>query len=268
LREDLKKVLCEDARYRSDDSFHNYRHIRVFKDDAKSLDADNDEPFNGIIGGSSAREPIKKRYDWNWNRKEFGEHLSVLEGIVRKNEGRPWDKVYSEICKVAGDRSSATGSHIFQHLFDYIETKTYVEDDEIFYVVSGRWSSGKQEHISHSTCEFYVHPKSGCITRNKHLVSRKVTQAERYKERLAEIAKTHRRLDKLTDLRKVDGTWFEFKFRDLVKDEPVWNIVPEATRIDQVENFRPYDHYYGGTLRRLISKRTLSHKELKAHGLI
>jgi hypothetical protein len=52
-------------------------------------------------------------------RKDFGENLAPLRRFLRRQVGRPWDQVFSEIRK-ACPPNTATTAHIYQHIFDYI----------------------------------------------------------------------------------------------------------------------------------------------------
>lgn len=49
----------------------------------------------------------------------FGDRLSPLWGFLKKNAGRPWDEVYSEICQHADNRS-IRGYHVREHVQDYV----------------------------------------------------------------------------------------------------------------------------------------------------
>jgi hypothetical protein len=51
--------------------------------------------------------------------KSLNEHLAPLRRFLRKQVGRPWNKVYSEICD--GLRAGhPVHDHVRQHLFDYV----------------------------------------------------------------------------------------------------------------------------------------------------
>lgn len=269
MRDDLSKQLCEHERRRSWDSYSNYRNLRVFED-ANYLMREDEEPFNGTVGGSSIRESMKQRYNWHYQGKEFSENLSPLYGILQKNVGKFWDKVYSEICAVA-DRRSVVGNHIFQHLFDYIQTHTFIEGGKIYYSEDRQYRINRGEDpgrvpIERSSCDFYVHPISGCIARNQitRWTNYKAESKRRNDAIAAEQLKTKRVINNEIELRKISNTWFEFKFKLLSKDDLRTAIdVDEAVRIGQVERTQRYG--YG---RKLISRRTLSHKELKQLKLV
>lgn len=107
------------------------------------------------------RLPISRRRQYGYDGKELSDSLNPLFGILLKNVGRPWDKVYSELC--AGlDRRSVSGLHVFQHMKDYVETKTFIGPDGSVWAydrggdsgpISSYWKDGS----------FYVHPKTGLL---------------------------------------------------------------------------------------------------------
>jgi hypothetical protein len=63
------------------------------------------------------REGMKAR--WGGGSKWFSDHLGPLRRFLRSNVGRPWDKVYSEIC--AGLAAGfPVREHFLRHVFDLV----------------------------------------------------------------------------------------------------------------------------------------------------
>ena len=87
------------------------------------------------------------------------DNLQPLVRFLRSNIGKHWDKVYSELCQRL-DKKTMLGQHVFQHLFDFVETKVYISEGKIFRI-SG-WG-GERELTSFKRPGFYVHPKSGVL---------------------------------------------------------------------------------------------------------
>src|SRR5687767_836238 len=75
-------------------------------------------------GDTTRREGIKAR---GGDTKEFNEHLGPLRRFLDANVGRPWDKVYSEICQHI-DRGNVVQKHVLTHLFDYVVTTVVLID--------------------------------------------------------------------------------------------------------------------------------------------
>lgn len=277
MRADLTKVLCEHERVRSWDKFHNYRHDKDFDIAVNDDEYDeDDEPFTGV--GSGYRESMKMRYVHGGWTKDFGEHLTPLYGIVRKNVGRKWDKVYSELNQ-AFDRRSATGDHIFQHLFDRLARpeETFIgEDGKVW--LRGRYGSGATR-IKDSYYEFYVDPRDGILKKNHLHKTYRQVQRQRAAERQKEQLNIKRVVDKLTELHNINGVWFEIKYvehkgttRNVVTTYEYGGKAKPLTLTRTITEYPfTYDVLQQSTVqarRVAVSKRTMSHKDLKKHGLI
>ncbi len=76
-----------------------------------------------------AKEGMRRPY--GWEHKTFGDRTQPLTRMLRSNLGRPWDKVYSEICQHADSRS-IRGYHIREHV--WMEVATWGE-----YNAATRW---------------------------------------------------------------------------------------------------------------------------------
>jgi hypothetical protein len=88
MRADMKDVIVTPGRYGKYDGAHKT------------------QPTNDVdkLDNLPEREGMMKRWRegrWGWS---FGDHISPLRGFLRKNVGRPWDKVYSEFCEHADPR--------------------------------------------------------------------------------------------------------------------------------------------------------------------
>jgi hypothetical protein len=113
------------------------------------------------------REGMKATY--GHNTKHFNEHLSPLRRFLDANVGRPWDKVYSEICKYV-DRGNVVQKHILTHLFDYVVVHTVLIDGQ---PCRGErywgYRYGEPLRTTHSRHRWYVCPKSGLLRRSKYV---------------------------------------------------------------------------------------------------
>lgn len=197
MRSDLNKLLCERERY-SGPSFHDLRHMKEFND------ARGEE-----LEGLSNREGMRKRYRVRGDWKTFGENLNPLYGLVRKNVGKKWDNTYSELCEVF-DMKSVINQHILQHLFDMVETKTFMEDGEVMYRPGYYSKRGSQPVKSEDGPQYYVHPQTGILLKNTHYKSYKTQQRERRAKNEQEALKLRRVIDEKTELRRHDeeSPWY------------------------------------------------------------
>lgn len=270
MRDDLTKVLCEQPRSRSWDKYSNYRNLDKFERQYNDADdGDDGEPFSGV--GSGYRESMKYRF--GYDTKSFGEHLSPLYGLVRKNVGRKWDKVYSEL-KQAFDARSATGNHIFQHLYDQLAkpAETYIGEDDKVWV---RYNYGNDKPIRESYYEFYVDPRNGILKRNLQHKTRRQVERQRVIEKEREQAKVKRVINTETELHNVNGVWFEVKFKTFggtTKQTKFASTYGKRTYYrTETEYPLTFDVLEKRTVQKArvaVSKRTVSHKELKRYGLV
>lgn len=97
---------------------------------------------------------LRKKY--GYNGKELNDFLAPLEGFLRKSVGRPWDKVYSEICENLR-MDSVTQRHVRSHVFGFVEKHAYVKDNIVCYFspYSGYQPLRKGD--------LYICPKSGLL---------------------------------------------------------------------------------------------------------
>jgi len=119
MRRDMSKKLCE--RPRIHDGWgrgdrYKRRNGKVDVHDLVYHEQMEDEE-NPCIDVPERHKSNRKRQAMSRGRgdKELGENLQPLFRFIEKQVGRPWDKVYSEICEQVRP-DSATQLHILQHL--------------------------------------------------------------------------------------------------------------------------------------------------------
>jgi hypothetical protein len=161
---------------------------------------------------SPKQEGLLKRHR---SRKWLNENLRPLERFLASQVGRPWDKVYSEIC--AGiDRRNTVQQHIHQHLEDFVAVKVIEIDGELR--ATKRWRV--LEPLSSSwAAKFYVHPEHGLL-----LVNHRRTEARRKqrKQRQDAYAELHggvreglRVIDPINQLHRIEGVWYRVEVATL-----------------------------------------------------
>jgi hypothetical protein len=161
MRADMGKVLVERPRPGSRAGSRPGKGYR--KRARKELDS----------GDAPTREGMKRRY--GHNTRFFNEHLAPLRRFLQSNVGRPWDKVYAEICEHV-DRGNVVQKHILTHLFDYVVTNTILIDGKACDGTPG-YRHGEPLRESHRRDRWYVCPKSGLLRRSRYVPRerRKVT---------------------------------------------------------------------------------------------
>jgi hypothetical protein len=111
MREDMAKVIVERPRLKRwawDRPKGRQRQLQRYGED-----------------GPPRREGIKA--PWQGGTKCLNEHLGPLRRYLDKQVGRPWDKVFSEICAHI-NRNSAVQDHVRDHVEQYVATNVILID--------------------------------------------------------------------------------------------------------------------------------------------
>lgn len=128
MRSDMFKVIVERPRYGG----HGARKGRTPRD------------LEDYPSQQGIRRPYQK------DGKNLNEHLAPLRRYLRKQVGRPWNKIYSEIC--AGLRAGhPVHDHVRQHVFDYVDVN----------------HPHAQRPLRIACKDFYVDPRTGLLRINK-----------------------------------------------------------------------------------------------------
>lgn len=140
---------------------------------------------------------------WNrlWQRKEFTDVLSPIYRWLDQQVGRPWNKVYSELCKNL-DKRKVTHKHVLDHAFQHVERHTYLGVDGQFY---SRETAYRSEYPIKG---LFVHPKTG-------LVVRQVPRPEPEKKR--EVVKI--KLGGMKAWERLSGVWYLVEYREPTRAE-------------------------------------------------
>lgn len=142
------------------------------------------------------REGMKTR--WLGRPKVLNEHLGPLRRYLDDQVGRPWDKVFSEVCAHV-DRSSAVQDHVRDHVDQYVARNV---------LLVGRVPcSNEGRTIGRPLKElwgvrWYVCPRTGLLRR----VVREGRKARRQKARPAP-APRFVRVDDAHQCRLMNGVW-------------------------------------------------------------
>jgi hypothetical protein len=97
--------------------------------------------------------------------KMLNEHLGPLRRFLQSRLGRPWDKVFAEICANLS-RNSAVQDHVRDHVEDYVETKVVLIDGVPCYG-HGRLYGRPLTEGYYRRLPLYVCPVTGMLKRVK-----------------------------------------------------------------------------------------------------
>jgi hypothetical protein len=240
MRKDMSKVIVERQRRGSGGraGMRPGRSVIVADDDG--------EPLRAPRGG---RAPVRKPVKTKW----LNENLAPLKRYLRKQVGRPWNKVYSEISENLKPTSTVQ-QHVRDHIEDFVALKTRTKDGAIF--AAGKW--GGERALADEYRPFFVHPRTKLLLANPDY--RSWSKQARAKRAAAdkERAERMRVIDAKTQLHKLrDDVWWEVKLAKL-GDGREADALQSAGLTDL-----PLSELYGREGVRALSKRQLNKAEIK-----
>lgn len=113
----------------------------------------NLRPSDDEFEDQPKRAPESKRRQYGYDSKFHRTNLAPLKGFLRKNVGRPWDKVYSEF-RTAIDPRTKTGDHLISELRSLVEEHCTIGPDKL-----ARQNSTSSYRVgARLVWGFYVHP--------------------------------------------------------------------------------------------------------------
>lgn len=257
MREDMYKVIVERPR-RGKDGDANAKRLR------------NDQAGPMRLGTRAG-----------YGYRSLNENLAPLRRYLHAQVGRPWNKVFGEIC--AGiDRRNTVQQHIHQHIADFVAINVEVHDGQLV-DLADRWKFLRTR--SGLSQELYVDPRSGLIRRNKSYRSWRHQAAERRQREQMDIAARRRIVDKRTVFLLLDDIWYRVEVDTLPQTCVVYHVIDGKSRRQVVTETR-YDvvlrrnvsraadadvqrcnYLYGSGSLYAASKRQLSTREIKANQL-
>jgi hypothetical protein len=213
-----------------------------------------------------------------YGRPMLNENLAPLRRYLQAQIGRPWNTVFSEICARI-DRRNTVQQHIHQHIRDFIATEVDVREGRLVDLASFR----SPDFVVWQP--LYVDPRTGLIWPNKTRRSWRHAVAERRRREKSEIESRRRVVDERTLLLLLDGVWYRIGLELLPKQTCVQRLVDghlqkyvmSEPRFDVVlrriisRTLHPAsehcDEVYGSSELYAASKRQISAREIRAHGL-
>jgi|HubBroStandDraft_3_1064219.scaffolds.fasta_scaffold180203_2 hypothetical protein len=189
MRSDMHKVIVERPRMLRSKWKNRKTALRLSESQRAHAIAEAEDYDGGSPRASSAR-----------HEKHLNENLAPLRRYLRRQVGRPWDKVYSEICRTI-DTRSAVGLHVLQHVEGFIALDTFLENGRIY--ERGWYHPSEVQGL-------YVHPLTGIV----RLAKRRPSTLKRSELNLVAVSET-------LEYEKIDGLWFQMEYRLREPDELV-----------------------------------------------
>jgi hypothetical protein len=150
----------------------------------------------------------RKEAKYGGNQKYLTDNLKPLERYLHKQVGRPWNKIYSELCKRL-DRSTVSGMHVFSHIHQFVEgfiepgKDNYYSTQIVFEQIGKRMvphvSGGGYRRKRPLYNVLFIHPSTGILTLAKPKVA--------VKPQVNQVVMNG------CHFYKVDGIWYEVFFQ-------------------------------------------------------
>jgi hypothetical protein len=229
MREDMAKVIVERPRHGGGVRFP--RSSVAVRDELPMEDA-------------WKRQSIRRPWTATSCYKGLNENLAPLRRYLRANLGRPWNKVYSEVCQRI-NRNSAVQMHVWQHLMLEVCTDPHIVRGD---VGQGPWSF--------RWFGFYVDAKTGLLREN--------LDHWRWHQRGAKPAKAIDRvaIDDRHEHRLIDGLWYELELAPLPRGaRAVYDMV--LRRWCHVSDLKAIQALYDGRRVYAARKRQLNKREIR-----
>jgi hypothetical protein len=176
--------------------------------------------------------------------KWFNEHLGPLRRYLRKQVGRPWNKVFAEICENLRC-DSVVQSHVRDHVGDIVAIQVTEMNGSLFY--RSRWGSTLPLE-PRWMLQLYVCPRTGIL---------RVIQRSRNRAAVTRVC-----VDESLQFHLLTDRWFEVRLRKIPADfEHCVDAVSEmlVSRCRPGELAKRY-----GLPAYALSKRPLNGEELRA----
>ncbi len=233
MREDMFKIIVERPRWGSRSTYRP-RH---------RLAGEDDLPVKIGMKRHAAVTRIRC--------KSLNENLNPLRRYLGRQLGRRWDEVYSEIAATLAPGHTVK-EHVRQHLDDFVARRITVGRDGQWIHASGRHRFGTRPAPWHQL--YYVDPGDGRLKESASLWKKLKLDPFPWKRRKAESDPNVRVLDKMRELRRIGGIWYEVIFnRNTLAEELVFDLL-SRTRVP-------------ANTRHAAAKRQLSRAELDAFEL-
>jgi hypothetical protein len=225
--------------------------------------------------------PMRLGMRAGYGYRDLNENLAPLRRYLHAQIGRPWNKVFSEIC--AGiDRRSTVQQHIHQHIGDFIAIDVGVRNGRLVDLAADWKFLWRGPGMSQA---LYVDPRTGLIRPNRNYRSHRHSDALRRQREQLEIAARRRVVDERTLLLLLDDLWFRVEVEVLPKERRIEGRVDgkphrrmaAESRHDVVlrrhvsraieTDVQICKHLYGSGELYAVSKRQISTREIKGYRL-
>lgn len=206
----------------------------IVKGHSRPKDRSNSKLKNRDWENSPDHAGMKDAYTRDYCYDGPIDHLNPLYNFLKSNLGRPWAKVYAEICAVADQRSFA-GKHLREHI-----DREVLSEEAMCALLGKRWYRGGYR-------DFYYDSKG--------ILRRVGNENERRKSYWKDRQNPDQCVIDDCPYVRINNCWFEGEYFTIPTDPLEWQYVPSERKMQQLPK------------RYVRSVKQLNKKALKSLGL-
>lgn len=206
---------------------------------------------------------MRNRYTGWFGTKRQTDRLNPLERFLKKQVGRNWNAIHSEISRRLDNRTVVNGRHFWTHVEQYVELHCYIADDGFAYV---------REYSGYKVSGLYVHPTTNILCFQKVSSSVRNPKKGKFFQSLEKYGvgkhnpEDFRVISKGIILERRSGVWFINTYVPYLPDD----VVGFKYAVDKVTGKPKSIPIYFKELKyhpafRLVSTRQMGKKELKRY---
>ncbi len=276
MRPDIHKVICERERRGSRDYNPGKDYDSRFRVSREHRE-DREEEYHELEN-LPKYESMQARFGYDDSRA-FSDRLGAIKGLIRKSEGKNWDKIYSELCRHVSPTGTVVQQHVHQHLESYICRETRIGPDGDVECL-GTWDNWVAPHQIWP--DYYVHPKTRCVTKVKGRPKNRRRGSRQEREAAERHARFRYSENPLVQYHKINGMWFliqlapvTYEFKTVPGLVP-WITVERWCEVDRAKRIQgsganvapvlglsPTNEFGGRREYKVVGKKALSHQQLK-----
>lgn len=259
MRSDMAKITTERPRrgHSNPSKKLGGRITRAEIEEGLGAVADDVSVGDYTVTVSAGRLPISAQRQYRNNYKEFTDVLNPLRRYLKKQVGRPWDKIHSEM-NASLDKRSITGLHIWDHVKHEVEVHTYLGEDGRTVYACPKFSWLREKDRS-PIGGLYVHPRTGLLCAAPTFFEQ-LHKRQRERKRDPEPP-TVIALDDLHKIERVKGIWYHVAYVKHARFIPEVRLF-RGTHHERVVRSAHFEEEFV-----VHSKQQLGKRELRDRGL-
>lgn len=222
MRKDMRQIVSEPSRGGSryySNLPNEYRGAKRFKPVyVEVTDEDSIYDQYEVVDEFCERVLPMRARAIGWDGKSSQIKVGIIKRWLFKQINRPWDDVYSEVCKVFHQNKKSTRKKSYDltsWLDNLVDTRTYLDEDGTIRVLSNWGESCRPLAASTASVTLYV-DHAGILRKAEPTVRSYRSARRDERKATAEAQKANRKIiSRTVQYHRVDGVWNKIKLDEL-----------------------------------------------------